>query len=512
MIDWPASNSTPETVKNKDKIIVVCEKCRKPREQLYQVAKRKPEHICMSCVKQKHEVKTNTLVMYTCLDCGKQQEQFYRAERFRDWRCHHCAMVKGHKDGKFRIVLNTPSEGGRRKLSELAKARWEDKEYRNQMSAKKKYSKEKRSKISKGIWSDEDRLKRLKESIKSIWQREEYRQIRSGQSRDNWRSYKYRESQSAGYTELVKSKMAIARANQPRESNIQRMLYQFLDDLNVGYHKEGEKTAIGPYVFDCMIPTRQKRILVECQGDYWHTLERAAAKDKAKFTYIERYFPEYEIMYIWEHEFYAKDKVIGRLKSKLGIEVEIKDFKFIDLRISDDIPSKVLNGFLDAYHYIGKGRSGKCFGAFLGDDLIACVVYSNLVRQNIGHQFDGKSLELARLCIHPNYQKFNLASYFVSKTFKLIDCDNVVSYCDTTVGHSGAVYKSLGFKLHHEVDPDYWYVDENGWVMHKKTLYSRAKRLSTTESEYAEKFGYIKKYGGKKLCFVKQINRGRSNV
>jgi hypothetical protein len=80
-----------------------------------------------------------------------------------------------------------------------------------------------------------------------------------------------------------------------------------------------------------------------------------------------------------------------------------------------------------------------------------------------------------------------------------------VSYCDTTVGHTGAVYKSLGFKMHHEVDSDYWYVDPNGWVMHKKTLYSRAKRLSTTENAYAEQFGYIKKYGGKKLCFVKII-------
>jgi protein-arginine kinase activator protein McsA len=126
MIDWQLSKSSPEIAKNKDKIIVVCEKCNKPRSQLYQVAKRKPEHICMSCVKQKHEMKTNEIVTYTCIDCGKTQEQLFRAGRFKDWRCHHCAMVQGHKDGKFIIVHNTPSEEGKKILSELAKERWAD--------------------------------------------------------------------------------------------------------------------------------------------------------------------------------------------------------------------------------------------------------------------------------------------------------------------------------------------------------------------------------------------------
>ena len=505
MIDWQLSKSSPEIAKNKDKIIVVCEKCYKPRGQLYQVAKRKPEHICMSCVKQKHDIKTNEKVIYTCIDCGKTQEQLFRATRFKDWRCHHCAMVQGHKDGKFTVVHNTPSDDGKKRLSELAKERWADSSYRDQMSAKKELSKDRRTEISKKIWSDTQRIKMLSESVKLVWQRDDYSELKSRQSRALWSDDGYRAKQSSGYTEDVKSKMAVARANQPRESNIQRLLYQFLDDLNIGYHKEGPNTVIGPYVFDCMVPTRYKRLLIECQGDYWHTLERAPTRDKAKFTYIEKYFPEYEIMYIWEHEFYAKDKVLGRLKSKFGIDVKVNDFNFKDLKITDDVSAKSLNSFLDAYHYIGKGRSGKCFGAFLGDELVACAVYANLVRQNIGHQFYGKSLELARLCIHPSYQKQNLASYFLSKTFKHLDCDNIVSYCDTTVGHTGAVYKSLGFKMHHEVDSDYWYVDQNGWVMHKKTLYSRAKRLSTTENAYAEQFGYIRKYGGKKLCFLKDI-------
>lgn len=41
--------------------------------------------------------------------------------------------------------------------------------------------------------------------------------------------------------------------------------------------------------------------------------------------------------------------------------------------------------------------------------------------------------------------------------------------------------------------------------MHKKTLYNRAVRLGCKESEYAEKFGYVKKWGGVKYCYVKKM-------
>jgi hypothetical protein len=73
------------------------------------------------------------------------------------------------------------------------------------------------------------------------------------------------------------------------------------------------------------------------------------------------------------------------------------------------------------------------------------------------------------------------------------------------VGHVGSLYKASNFKYSHEVRPDYWYVDEDNRVMNKKTLYDRAKKYKMTESEYAEKYNFRKKYGGKKLCFIKEI-------
>jgi len=81
----------------------------------------------------------------------------------------------------------------------------------------------------------------------------------------------------------------------------------------------------------------------------------------------------------------------------------------------------------------------------------------------------------------------------------------IISYCDTTFNHDGATYKACNFKLDGEVKPDYWYVDEDGWVMHKKTLYNHAIKMGMKEKDYAELNKYKKAYGDKKLRFLINI-------
>jgi hypothetical protein len=321
-----------------------------------------------------------------------------------------------------------------------------------------------------------------------------------------WCREDYRKTHTVAMNSLkVREKMAIARAAQSgRISSIQTMLYAYLDELGIEYHKESEQTRIGYYVFDCLVVNSNKKILIECQGDYWHSLENAERNDRSKFTYISKYFPEYEIMYVWEHEFYCKDRVLDRLKLKLGINIETKEFKFKNLIIRE-INSSETKTFLDLYHYLGKDRGGKAFGVFDCDLLIAVIVFSPPLRQNTAGQFglvDGEVRELSRLCIHPSYHKKNFASWLIKRTLKQIDCKLVIAYADTTVGHDGGIYKASNFKLHHIVPADYWYVDVSGYVMHKRTLYGKARSLKMTEAEFAETKGYIKKYGGEKLCYV----------
>ncbi|MEO5366040.1 MAG: hypothetical protein H7831_06745 [Magnetococcus sp. WYHC-3] len=478
--------------------------------------------------------KYNEVIDHICA-CGVVKQLQYRPSRFKDWQCHACSMKQASAAGRIKANINNLSSSA--DVSKRNKILWQNQEYRNKILSKRKpkyakvmdiicsvcgneYQVNRRYALRKKYhvcasctmlrkWEDQnyrDHISNLVriQSLKQ-WQDTSYRQMviesnkktwnlrrdeLSKRSRDLWLSPEYRE------------KLAIAYTNQPRISNIQLKLYEHLDILGISYFKEGPETRIGYYVFDCFIPN--SNLLIECQGDYWHMLDKGMIKDRSKFTYIDRYFPEHEVMYIWEHEFYTKDRVLDRLKLKLGLSVETVDFNFSEIELK--VPNKKgLRSFLDAYHYIGGSRGGLCFGAYHNGQLVACVVYSPPVRQNIAQQFSGSVMELSRFCIHPAYHKKNFASWLIARSLKQLDVDLVISYADRTMGHSGSIYKACGFKLHHIVPADYWYIDSDNYVMTKQTLYKRARKHSVTEAEYADKFGFIQKFGGNKLCFIKNL-------
>lgn len=69
---------------------------------------------------------------------------------------------------------------------------------------------------------------------------------------------------------------------------------------------------IGFYVVDILID----KIVVEVQGDYWHNLPGAEAKDRRKRTYLTN--RGYTVVYIWEHEWHGAADKEALIKSKLS--------------------------------------------------------------------------------------------------------------------------------------------------------------------------------------------------
>lgn len=405
------------------------------------------------------------------------------------YTCHKCGIARAAAAG---LYIQTTADRSRR-----SKELWQDQEFRANITAKSKAAlstpeaKARASAKTTALWENEEYAARVSAAITEKFESDQnYRQRCSDGLKEKWTEEDYR------------TRQAKANANRPHISSIQHTLYQLLTDLNVDYEPESAATVIGYYAFDCLVRIPGRRsLLIECQGDYFHTRPDSHRSDAAKFTYIDRYFPDYEIMYIWEHEFKTKDRVLDRLKLKLGIQIETKDFKFSDVIIKQ-IDAITTSKFLDAYHYIGKGRGGKSFGAYLGDQLVAVVVLSPPIRQGIAAKIGAPTcVELSRLCIHPSYHKYNFGSWLLAKVLKTVTIP-VVAFADKTAGHLGTVYKASNFKEHHRVAPDYWYVDADGYVMHKKTLYNRATNCHLTEAAYAKKFHYRKKYGGQKICFT----------
>lgn len=301
-------------------------------------------------------------------------------------------------------------------------------------------------------------------------------------------------------------KMLHARVNMPVISTQQKTLYEILDSLHISYEPE---KVIGYYSFDCYLP--DYNILIEVNGDYWHSLPRAIRNDKSKSTFIEKYFPEYSLKVLWEHEFKCVNKITELLQYWTN-RITLNQFDMKSLTLNN-IDRDEANQFIQKYHYLGKiGNNSLRIGFKLNDLLIGVIIYGPITRKESADRLGYKSneiLELTRLCIHPCYQIKNLASFMISKSISIIKNLNkykcLLSFADSTYNHSGTIYKASNWTFDGEIAPSYWYVDKDGYTMHKKTLWDHAQSLRMTENEFANKHGYKLKHGLYKLRFIYRL-------
>ena len=430
-------------------------------------------------------------------------------------------------DSKFREKQRTLSielwddKDKREEASKFAKNLWRNLEYRKrheEVWADSKYKADNSERIKKvwqrsdykekfeKLWADSDFKKKLSKCAKLLWESEEYRQKVVIAQRRLWENQKYRE------------RMANIRASHSgKDSILERVTQQLLNLLNVEYNKH---YVIGPYEFDLFVQSYD--LLIECQGEYWHSLDKAKKNDAVKSTYIDEYFPQLQLLYLYERDFLNPEIVKQKLaKAIYGENTEVTeiDFLFSDIQIQKlDMKKKLKDSFysepeefLQSFHYAGFGRSAKViYGAYLGDKLTAICKFAGVVRKEVATSMKLKPsevLELDRFCIHPEYQKKNFASWFISRCSKLVfeefsKLKYLVSFADTTYEHFGTIYKAANWQEFHRTRPSYHYMSDDGFIMHKKTLYGHARSMKKTEREYAKEFGYTRIYGKEKIKFI----------
>lgn len=297
------------------------------------------------------------------------------------------------------------------------------------------------------------------------------------------------------FNEDYRNKMAIVRSSTNKVSSIQKTLYSILDRMQISYEIE---YVIGPYTFDCKIGN----LLIECNGDYWHSIDSVLVNDENKNLYIINYHPDYKIKVIWEHEFNNETRIQNLINYWLGNIGSIIKYDFKDIKTMT-VESSSLRQFFGTYHYLSHcPRGGLAIQGEIDGEVIVAALFSPLARQNLPYD-NATTLELSRFCIHPNYQKHNLGSWFMSKAIKMLPTHikTIISYSDLTHNHNGGLYKASNFKIDHIVKPDYWYARENGWILHKKTVYNKAKSAGLRESEYAKQENLKKVKGKEKICF-----------
>jgi hypothetical protein len=290
------------------------------------------------------------------------------------WLCYKCACNKGD-------VKKTHSK--------QMSAQWENQIYYNE-----------RSNSSKELWRGDDFKKCHHEAV----QEQDSRQKCSDAARLAWQNPDYRE------------KHAVALAKQLiRTPNTEKRVRQILTDLGVQFDTN---VVVGPYTFDIGVKRENKPyLLLEVNGNYWHTRPYVMRKDAAKADYISK-FQQYELKTVWEHQLFDIIKVKQLLSRFVGNE--IPQFVRLDLsqiNYSTITDRKQLNEFFGNYHYLGSaGRCGMAVGGFYNEQLICAAIFAHPTRKEsyINICSSKEVYELTRFLIHPSYHIPNLASHFLS--------------------------------------------------------------------------------------------------
>jgi len=185
-------------------------------------------------------------------------------------------LRKGHK----------ANEETRRKISEAVRRLWQDEEYRaSVLEARKPWyqSEELRKKmreVNKGKRQPDSVRKKISQALKGkpTW------------NKDKRLSEEHREKISNGlkrYLDMLspeeRTEWAKRIVGATAGTSIERAVWEILDALGVEYETQ---KRIGPYFVDIYVSL--KNLVIECDGEWWHSQPEAIRRDKAKDTYLKK--------------------------------------------------------------------------------------------------------------------------------------------------------------------------------------------------------------------------------
>lgn len=222
-------------------------------------------------------------------------------------------------------------------------------------------------------------------------------------------------------------------------------------------------------------------IIIEVKSEWFSKQPKERAKITAGFGKLAEKFM------VVENSF---DLINDRIKLSLSPT----DFKFQDLKLRNSDHTEY-DAFYASFHYMGRtGRRGHTLAATLAGKVIAAATFSSITRNDSAERLGvspSEMRELVRLCIHPDFHKRNFGSWFLSRAVKDFlnenpDINVLISFADTTVGHTGSVYLAANWTYDGDTKPSYHYTTPYGTNIHKKTVYGQAVAAGMNERQWAE--------------------------
>lgn len=484
-------------------------------------------------------MKRTDVITVQCPTCGSdislQRRSFYNRKSKGMKYCSQCVgeaisnrvsknMKELWKDSAYRKRMSIKSdkaiEASRSQLNNLTDEQRELGRNKSISTLRSVFCRNKQRSISLNNVTDEFKQKisiKIKEAykdpIKSAKMRlrnpmsEEMKRKSSERMKELWQTKNYKEKWFKG--------MEVVSNNHNWISTYQKILYDILEDLKLDFYREPDdirKLSFGCYRCDAIVCT-PRPCIIEVNGDYFHRLVPSRVdKDKKFLNYYDNNLKDkYDLLILWEHEFLAKNRIRDILINKLGLK---RDITWVDkdhLTVNS-ITKEEGDKFLKKYHYMSKIGRGSIYNALLfNNKIIGVSCISSITRKETADRLElqpHQVMELCKFCLHPGYKSHNLASWFLSRSINIgrPEVKVIISFSDLAFGHTGTIYKAAGWRFDGKIPPTYWYIDKDGHIMHKKTLYNHARSIRMKESDFANKFEYNKIYTGHRNRYIKVIN------
>lgn len=327
-------------------------------------------------------------------------------------------------------------------------------------------------------WSDPVYASKVKRGLNHYWENPDARDRASDIMQNVWKDDNYR------------SQRATDRSKQSsKESSLELITSKLLDYFRIQHYRQ---YPIGPWVFDFYIP--ESDLLIECQGSYWHSLTDTKRRDSSKNSYIKRFFPEFNLTYLYEHEFTNPEitinKILGSAETNRSVVLHDEDLELVEM-CNEPVNKHGYSEselFLQAFHSAGYGRkSFATLGLRYKDELISVAKFTSpskrlkLQLSLLNHN----TLELDRIGVHSSYDiDFGTIDLYTKSVFETNKQIQNIIY--VTNNETIRCWKNIGRIVY-----DY-YLDDNNYVIMASKLNYLSKKLGMTHEEYASSFGYRK--------------------
>lgn len=287
----------------------------------------------------------------------------------------------------------------------------------------------------------------------------------------------------------------------PYKSSEENEIVEFLKSLGIqNIVRNTRKLLQSKKEIDIYLPDYS--LAIEYNGVYWHHEDiDHITRSYHSSKYYQCQKQGIELITIFSNFWKSKPKIVKNiLINRLGLNKEKIAARKCLIK---EIKSKDTRDFLETYHVQGYTPASICLGLYYNDDLVAVMTFSKS-RIAIGKTKEG--YELVRFASKTRVVggAGKLLSYFI----KNYPNEKIFSYSNNEWS-DGKLYKSLGFKLHKEIPPSYWYIKPKEEKLVHRFNFSKQKLVKLgynkllTEKQITAQMGLLKVWDcGKKLWIL----------